>query len=152
MLKIISVSAFIVLLTGCVENHKDLVSVGKQIDYHDIQTHQSIHLSKIEKAIDLTIHAIKNGTLSTKNCSVFINKKAGFLLYHGEEEYLSKSQLKLIKQRSYIIVKKLFNMRLLLRDHLVKFSNNNKITDSCLTSFRKAFRYSRFLEEFITIS
>lgn len=150
MLRIIVSLFFMILFTGCSEKQEKIVPGTKQINYDAIKANQGKKLPKIEKAIDRTISELERNVFNAKTCTSYIEERSNFLLFHGEKEYLSTEQIGLIAKRSYIIVKKLFRVRLLLRDYLVSFSKNGQMSDRCLSSFRKAFRYARFLEEFIT--
>jgi hypothetical protein len=134
---------------GCanknIEHNKEVSNI---VNYNDIAKYKNSKLPKIEIDISEIIKELKTDELQKNSCTKYIETKANFILNHGEQEYLSKKELNLIKKRAYFISKKLFDMRILLREKLTQFSPIKE--KACLSSFRKAFRYSRFLEEFIT--
>lgn len=147
MLRLISLSIIIMIFTAC--------STSKTIKIENpIKTLNSININKNEKTIlELDIEKISSNLSSnftSNKYSSYIDEMSSFLYKSGEKEYLSQKQLALTKKRHEKIVNKLFTFRLQLRNEFYKISKKQNIEDRCLSSIRKAYRYLRFLEEFVT--
>lgn len=121
----------------------------------DLESHKIKHISMMtfEKDIDKIYKELKyKSTFNTGNCDAYITQITDFLLFKGGKAYLpfNKSDYITLQKRSSIIIGKLFSLRLLLREKLKEFYQQGKISKTCVDKIRKAFRYSRFIEEFIT--
>jgi len=117
--------------------------------------HKIKHISvgTFEKNIDKIYKEINNKKVfNSRTCNAYISQITDFLLFKGGEAYLpfNQNDFKILEKRSFIIVNKLFHLRLLLRKKLKEFYAQGNISQVCINKIRKAFRYSRFLEEFIT--
>ncbi len=123
--------------------------------YQVQNTHTKNHISiqDFEKSIDNIYQNINNKKIfNARNCQEYIADIANFLLLKGDERYLplNKKDFKTLEQRGDVIVIKLFLLRLRLREKLKKLYFRGEITSDCAKKIRMAFRYSRFIEEFIT--
>ncbi len=128
-------------------------SIDKVSEYRGSYKTKHISVRTFEKSIDKIYKEINQKNIfNANNCNLYISKITDFLLLRGGKEYLplTESDQKILQKRAYIIVNKLFSLRLLLGDKLKKFHQQGKISNACVDKIRKAFRYSRFLEEFIT--
>ncbi len=127
------------------------VALTNQLQKNHNENHISIQ--DFEKSIDDIYQNIDNKKIfNAHNCQEYIAGIANFLLLKGDERYLplNKKDFKALKRRGDTIVKKLFLLRLRLREKLKKFYFRGEITSDCAKKIRMAFRYSRFIEEFIT--
>ena len=117
-------------------------------------THKNhISIKAFEKSIDITYKEINQDTIfNSKSCNRYISDITGFLLQESGNKLLplTSSDFKDLKKRGDKITKKLFLFRLRLREKLQKFYFQGTISTGCVNSIRRAFRYSRFIEEFIT--
>jgi len=112
-----------------------------------------IPIRTFEKDIDHVYKEISQKKLFNANtCERYITKITHFLLVESGKRYLPLKQkdFRRIEKRGDIIVEKLFLLRLRLRKKLKEFYLQGKITPGCVKKMRMAFRYSRFMEEFIT--
>ena len=112
-----------------------------------------ISILTFEKDIDEIYKEISQKNLfNAHNCDEYISKIAHFLLVESGKRYLPLKQrdFRRLEKRGDVIVEKLFLLRLLLHKKLKEFYLQGKITPSCVKKMRMAFRYSRFIEEFIT--
>ena len=119
------------------------------------KSHHVKHISvrTFEKSIDKTYKELnQKKVFNSKNCDAYITQITEFLLFKGGKAYLpfNKNDFNILQRRSYIIVQKLFALRLLLRKKFKEFHQQGNLSHVCVNKIRKAFRYSRFLEEFIT--
>ncbi len=113
--------------------------------------HISIHT--FEKDLDQIYKDISQKSLfNANNCDEYIADITNFLLIESGKRYLPLRQrdFRRLEERADIIIEKLFLLRLRLHKKLKEFSLQGKITPNCVKKIRMAFRYSRFLEEFIT--
>ena len=106
--------------------------------------------SLLEKDIQELHNDLLTNNFNAKNCANYINHQTQKLLTYGEKSYLTPSQLQYMRSRNLEISNKLFLMRVAIREKFAQFTQNNTITPQCITALRKAYRYSRFLEEYIT--
>ncbi len=91
---------------------------------------------------------VKNRDIfSMSSCSQFIDKYANYVYTKSSEFYFPKSA----EEKDYFYKKGsdslqgLFNIRIALKDFIGE--NTNVMTDECLTSIKKAMRFSRFAED-----
>ncbi|MEA2049005.1 MAG: YiiX/YebB-like N1pC/P60 family cysteine hydrolase [Campylobacterota bacterium] len=127
-------------------------------EYTGINEEKSHHVKHIsvrtfEKNIDKIYKELNQKKFfNSKNCDAYITQITEFLLFKGGKAYLpfNKNDFNILQRRSYIIVNKLFYLRLLLRKKLKEFHHHGNLSQTCVNKIRKAFRYTRFLEEFIT--
>ena len=109
-------------------------------------------MQTFEKNIDKIYKDInKEKAFNANNCDEYITEITNFLLLESGKRYLPLSQkdFKKLKQRGDVIVEKLFLLRLHLRGKLKKFYLQGDLTPDCVKKMRMAFRYARFIEEFI---
>lgn len=112
-----------------------------------------ISIRTFEKELDQIYKEITQKSLfNANNCDEYITNITNFLLLQSSTRYLPLTQkdFRRLEKRADIIVEKLFSLRLLLHKKLKEFYLQGKITPSCVKKMRMAFRYSRFMEEFIT--
>ena len=113
--------------------------------------HISIH--DFERSIDQTYQEInEKRAFNAQNCDKYILSIGNFLLQKSSKRYLPLNQndFEDLKERGDVIINKLFLLRLRLRDKFNKFYYQGDLTSECVKKMRMAFRYSRFIEEFIT--
>ena len=86
-----------------------------------------------------------------KSCEGYISKITDFLLHQSGSRYLplTRSDFDSIEKRGDSIVRKLFLLRLELHNDLKSFYRQGQVSEKCVSEVRKAFRYIRFIEEFI---
>lgn len=109
--------------------------------------------SDLERDIDKVYSEVSNPTFFNRsNCESYISEVTDFLLTKGSQTYLpqSKEEYNLLVQRSHQIVEKIFFLRLKLHERITEMSAKENLGKACVIQSRKAFRYARFLEEFIT--
>lgn len=143
--------SFIILITTSVFSSASAVNAGRDNEGTNKIKHISVNI--FEKNIDKIYKELnQKSAFNAGNCDTYITQIADFLLFKGGKAYLpfNKSDYKTLQKRSYIIVNKLFALRLLLGKKLKEFHQHREISKACVGKIRKAFRYSRFLEEFIT--
>ena len=118
---------------------------SRKIKHISVQTFEK-DLDKIYKDIG------QKSLFNAHNCDEYITNITNFLLLQSGNRYLPLTQqdFKFLEKRADIILEKLFLLRLRLRKKLKKFYQQGKMTPSCVKKIRMAFRYSRFMEEFIT--
>jgi len=121
----------------------------------DRGSHKTKHISirTFEKDLDQIYKDISQKNLfNANNCDGYIANITKFLLLQSSKRYLPLTQrdFRRLEKRGGIIVEKLFLLRLRLRKKLKEFYQQGKITPGCVKKMRMAFRYSRFMEEFIT--
>jgi hypothetical protein len=112
-----------------------------------------ISIKTFERNIDIIYKEINQTHIfNAKSCNSYISNITNFLLKESNKKLLplTSNDLKDLKKRGDKIVKKLFLLRLRLRHKLQKLYYQGAITTECVNKIRKAFRYSRFIEEFIT--
>lgn len=118
---------------------------------NDEKRHLSIQT--FEKNIDtIYIDINKKKSFNANNCDAYITEITNFLLLESGKRYLPLNQkdFKSLKKRGDMIVEKLFLLRLRLREKFIAFYQQGDLTPECVKKTRMAFRYSRFIEEFIT--
>ena len=118
---------------------------------YNAQNHLSIN--DFENDIDQIRKDLKNRqTFNPQSCVKYISKITDFLLYQSGSRYLplTRSDFESIEKRGDIIVNKLFLLRLELHSDLKNFYRQGSVSKECVNKVRKAFRYIRFIEEFIT--
>ncbi len=111
-----------------------------------------IPIQDFEKSIDSIYQDINNEEIfNVHNCQEYIADITNFLLLKSHDRYLplNKKDFKTLGQRGDVIVEKLFLLRLRLREKLQKSYQKGDLSPECVTKMRMAFRYSRFIEEFI---
>ena len=117
--------------------------------------YESKHVSvyTFEKEIDKIYTDISNNhTFNANNCNTYIDNITHFLLIQSGERFLplSEQDFTRLEKRGGIILQKLFLLRLQLRKKFKEFYIQGRVTPACVVKVRMAFRYSRFIEEFIT--
>jgi len=144
------------------QNFFIMLALSSSIFSSDFSTHKvdrgsykikHISIRTFEKDIDEIYKEINQKKLfNANNCDEYIGKIAHFLLIESGKRYLPLKQrdFRRLEKRGDIIVEKLFLLRLLLHKKLKEFYLQGKITPNCVKKMRMAFRYSRFIEEFIT--
>ncbi len=130
-------------------------TVSAEMVNDDREATKSKHVSikHFEKSIDRVYKAINQKyVFNANNCDQYISEITDFLLLKGGRAYLplTKNDKKILQTRAHIIVTKLFYLRLRLRDKLKEFYKEGKLSENCVSEIRKAFRYTRFMEELIT--
>ncbi len=132
-----------------------IIALSSFVFSHSLQANdEKRHLSiqTFEKNIDTIYKDInKKKSFNANNCDAYITEITNFLLLESGKRYLPLNQkdFKSLKKRGDVIVEKLFLLRLRLREKLKKFYLQGDITPVCVKKMRMAFRYSRFIEEFI---
>ena len=127
-------------------------SIDKIIEYG--KSHKTAHFSvqTFEKNIDKIYKDISQISLfNASNCDEYIANITQFLLTESGNRLLPLTQedFNALKNRGDLIVDKLFLLRLRLREKFKMFYMQGHITPECVKKMRMAFRYSRFIEEFI---
>lgn len=121
----------------------------------DEKAYKTKHISIriFEKDLDQIYKNInRKSFFNANNCDEYIEKITNFLLIESGKRYLPLSQrdFRRLEKRGDIILQKLFLLRLQLRKKFKEFYMQGKVTSDCVKKIRMAFRYSRFIEEFIT--
>ncbi len=132
----------IVVLSSFVFSHR--------LQANDENRHLSIQT--FEKNIDKIYRDVNSKkNFNANNCDEYIMEITNFMLLESGKRYLPLSQkdFKRLKHRGDVIVEKLFLLRLRLRSKLKKFYLQGDLTPVCAKKMRMAFRYSRFIEEFM---
>ncbi len=122
-------------------------------DDKEVTMTKHVSIMNFEKSIDKIYGEInKKDILNANNCNQYISKITDFLLIKGGKTYLPLTAYdkKVLQTRGHIIVTKLFYLRLRLRDKLKEFYEQGRLSENCVLKIRKAFRYTRFMEELIT--
>lgn len=112
-----------------------------------------ISIRTFEKDLDRIYKDMSQKSLfNADNCDEYIANITNFLLIESGKRYLPlrEQDFRRLEKRGDIIIEKLFLLRLRLHKRLKEFYLQGKITPSCVKEIRMAFRYARFLEEFIT--
>lgn len=139
---------YLIVLDGKVNAKENQAYIQKEP-----QKNHHISIQSIEKSIDKISRNINQKPIFNANsCDKSLTEITNFLLFKGGESFLplNKSDYERLHKRASIIVEKLFSLRLLLRGKLKEFHQQGTLSKSCIGKIRKAFRYSRFMEEFIT--
>ena len=132
-----------------------IVTLFSLVFAHSLQANdEKSHLSiqTFERDIDKIYRDINSKKdFNANNCDEYITEITNFLLLESGKRYLplNHKDFKKLKQRGDVIVEKLFLLRLRLRGKLKKFYLQGDLTPDCVKKIRMAFRYSRFIEEFI---
>jgi len=141
----------IILITANVFSSASAANTSK--DNGGFQKTKHISINAFEKDIDKIYKELnQKSAFNAGNCDEYIENITNFLLLQSAKIYLPLTQrdFRRLEKRGDIIVEKLFLLRLLLRKKLKEFYLQGKITPNCVKKMRMAFRYSRFMEEFIT--
>lgn len=128
-------------------------SIDKISEYRELHKTTHISVRTFEKNIDQLYKNISQKSIfNTNNCDGYITNITNFLLMESGDKLLPLTQrdFNRLEKRGEVILEKLFSLRLLLRKKLKEFYLQGNVTSNCVKKIRMAFRYSRFMEEFIT--
>ena len=128
-----------------------LLAVSSSLNGGGVERHLSIR--EFEKSIDRIYREIgQKKYFNAKNCDRYIGSICRFIYSDGESRYLPLTQRdrRRLLERADIILKKMFLLRIRLREKLKYFYRQKNLSKSCLGRIRMAFRYSRFTEEYLT--
>ncbi len=109
--------------------------------------------SLFEKDVDRVYAEIKDVKIFNRDtCEDYLTDITDFLLTKGAQTYLpaTEQENNLLLGRAEQIVQKIFYIRLLLKERFDEFNETGEVNKGCVNKVRAAFRYARFLEEFIT--
>ncbi len=130
-----------------------LFSLNNMSKHRKVYESKHISVRTFEKDIDKIYKDIsRNNTFNASNCNTYIDNITHFLLIQSGERFLplTEKDFTRLKKRGGIILRKLFLLRLQLRKKFKEFYIQGRVTPDCVIKTRMAFRYSRFIEEFIT--
>ena len=85
------------------------------------------------------------------SCADYITRNTHFLLERGAETYTPRTtaELQRLRQQAPGLLRELLQLRLNLADRLRTFRRDGTVDNACVDAIRRAFRYSRFIEELI---
>jgi hypothetical protein len=93
-----------------------------------------------------------SAVFNADTCSRYLKDNTEFLIQHGANIYLPKSEQEMIHLSTVApqILNDMFQLRLLIHDRLKTFHAGKPVNKECITGIRRTLRYSRFIEEFLS--
>ncbi len=86
-----------------------------------------------------------------ETCVEYLTRNTRFLIERGAEFYRPRSpaELRRLRNQAPQLVREMFSLRLSLADRFKAFHQSGTVGAACIAGIRRAYRYSRFIEELI---
>lgn len=88
---------------------------------------------------------------NAKTCATYINTTTDYLFRQPADHFVPKGseQIEYFKANGEKIIKKIFLVRIKLRNRLQEYDSKNELTDDCILKIREGMQYARFTEEYL---
>ncbi|MDG0816871.1 YiiX/YebB-like N1pC/P60 family cysteine hydrolase [Bdellovibrio svalbardensis] len=86
-----------------------------------------------------------------KTCPTYINNTTDYLFLQPADHFLPKApeEIEYFKAHGTELIKKIFLIRVKLRELLQEYDKNNELSNECVLKMREGTQYARFTEEYL---
>lgn len=113
---------------------------------------ESIKLNPLNAGIDKVYGDLANEKVfNPTTCPDYINSVTDFMFKQPADYFIPKTldQIAEFKKNGDTMIKKIFLIRLRLRDRMIKFDQAGNLSDTCILKVREGLQYARFTEEYL---